>query len=92
MDPLTLIWVAVAVVSAALSYILRPKVASQGSSPEVVRPDSDIEVPTAKAGSTIPVIFGTVHISQPNVVWYGDLKIQPAYITKDVSGGGGGKK
>lgn len=42
-------------------------------------------IATAEAGKTIPVVFGTRIIQQPNVVWWGDLGIVP--ITKK-----GGKK
>ncbi len=34
---------------------------------------SDINVPTAEPGRPVPIIFGTVIIKDPNVVWYGDL-------------------
>lgn len=40
----------------------------------------DFEVPTAKAGREIAVLFGTRDISGANVVWYGDLR------TKKVKG------
>jgi len=33
----------------------------------------DIQVPTADPSREIPVIFGTVDIRGPNVVWYGDF-------------------
>lgn len=34
----------------------------------------DVSAPTAEDGRTIPVIFGTVKMLAPNVVWYGDLR------------------
>jgi hypothetical protein len=37
----------------------------------------DFKVPTAEQDRTIPVVFGTVWITGPNVVWYGDLRSQP---------------
>lgn len=37
----------------------------------------DIDAPTAEEGSPIPVVFGTVRITAPNVVWYGDLDTSP---------------
>ena len=37
----------------------------------------DFEVPTADQDRAIPVIFGKVWITGPNVVWYGDLKVVP---------------
>ncbi len=34
---------------------------------------SDVNIPTATANKPIPVIFGTIWLKDPNVVWYGDL-------------------
>lgn len=34
---------------------------------------SDIDLPTAEIGRAIPVVFGTVLLKSPNIVWYGDL-------------------
>ena len=34
---------------------------------------SDFNVPTAEPGRPIPMVFGTVMLRAPNVVWYGDL-------------------
>lgn len=33
----------------------------------------DFQAPTAEPGRPIPVVFGTVFLKAPNVVWYGDL-------------------
>lgn len=33
----------------------------------------DLDLPTAEIGRAIPVVFGTVLMKSPNVVWYGDL-------------------
>lgn len=38
---------------------------------------SDINAPTAEPGRAIPVVFGTVLVKCPNVVWYGDLGYSP---------------
>lgn len=38
---------------------------------------SDVDVPTAEEGRPIPVVFGSVLITGPNVVWYGDLVADP---------------
>jgi len=48
----------------------------------------DFSVPIASQGSEIPVLFGTRWLDNANVVWYGDLGINP----KLESSGGGGKK
>lgn len=57
------------VVSAIVSYALRPK-------PPVPKPSAleDFDIPVAEQGRPIPVVFGTVHITGPNVLWYGDLR------------------
>lgn len=46
---------------------------------------TDVDAPTAEADKPIPVVFGTVMLRGPNVVWYGDLRTK-AIKTK------GGKK
>lgn len=62
------VYVAVIAVSAVVSYVLAPK-------PPKQKPPSfeDFEFPTAEEGRPIPVVFGTVQVTGPNVVWYGDL-------------------
>lgn len=57
-----------AIVMLALSYALRPK-------PPQPKPPAlqDLDVPTAEQGRPIPVVFGTVRVKGPNVLWYGDL-------------------
>lgn len=67
-----LIYLVVAIIAVAL--VPRPKTAA-------VRPASlsDIEAPTAEPGRPIPVVFGTVLLKSPNVVWYGDLNYNPVY-------------
>jgi hypothetical protein len=47
---------------------------------------SDVNVPTVKAGTPVPVVFGDVWIENWMVLWYGDLSNQPIY-----SSGGKGK-
>ena len=58
----------------ALSYALAPR-------PKVEKPQAasldDFSLPTAEEGRPIPVVFGTVLITGPNVVWAGDLKADP---------------
>lgn len=60
------------IASSVLSMVLAPK-------PPKPKPAalSDFEVPTAEEGRPIPVVFGTVTIKGPNVVWYGDLLAKP---------------
>jgi len=57
-----------AIVLAAISYALAPK------PPTPPTPTlRDINLPTAEEGRPIPVVFGTVTVKGPNVIWYGDL-------------------
>lgn len=60
------------IVAAALSMAMRPKPV-----PPPAAQLSDFQVPTADAGRPIPVIFGTVLMKGPNVVWYGNLSATP---------------
>ena len=46
---------------------------------------NDFNFPTAEETRAIPVVFGTVNIDAPNVVWYGGLKSNK--ITKKVNTG-----
>ena len=45
--------------------------------PTVPKPASltDLDMPTAEPGRNLPVIFGTVLMKDPNVVWYGDFEL-----------------
>jgi hypothetical protein len=58
---------------AALSYALTPR-------PKTERPKAagldEIDIPTAEEGRPIPVVFGTVLLTGPNVVWAGDLRVE----------------
>ncbi len=62
----------VMIVLAVISYALAPK-------PPKPKPPSleDFSAPTAEEGRSIPVVFGTVWIRDPNVIWYGDLRTEP---------------
>lgn len=68
------VWVQIAimVISALLSYALAPKPA------EPPKPSlEDLSLPTAEEGRPLPVVFGTVWVTGPNVLWYGDLRTTP---------------
>lgn len=62
---------AILVVSAFITAAMIPK-------PEQPKPAelSDFDAPTAEEGRPIPVVFGTVRVTGPNVLWYGDLYTQ----------------
>ena len=72
-------WVVLTLVSAALA----PKPKPENAQPGTI---GDKDVPTASESTPIPVVFGTVLLQQPNVVWWGDVK------TTAIKSGGGGKK
>ena len=60
------------VVSYVVSIALAPK-------PPKPKPAAlkDFDVPVADEGRPIPIVFGTVTITGPNVLWYGDLRTSP---------------
>jgi hypothetical protein len=60
-----------ALVMIAISYAMQPK-------PPKPKPQalSESDIPIAQRGMPIPVVFGTLSVRGPNVVWYGDLKIK----------------
>lgn len=66
-------WLLILVISIAVSLIstmLMPR-------PKAPKPEAakDLEEPTAEAGRPIPVIFGTIEVSSPNVLWFGDKSV-----------------
>lgn len=72
------VYVVVLIVAAVVAYATAPK-------PPKPKPAAleDFEIPVAEQGRPIPVVFGTVTVTGPNVLWYGDLK-----ATEIKSGGG----
>lgn len=66
-DDIIIILVAVALSIALAPKIPRPKSATI----------SDFDLPTAEEGRAIPVVFGQVDITGPNVLWYGQLSTTP---------------
>lgn len=62
----------VLIISTIISIALAPK-------PPTPKPAalSDFDVPVAEQGRPIPVVFGTVTITGPNVLYYGDLSNTP---------------
>jgi len=59
----------VLVISSLISYALAPK-------PPKPKPAAleDFDIPVAEQGRPVPVIFGTMQVTGPNVLWYGDLR------------------
>lgn len=58
-------------VSTVLSALLAPKPKLKDAQPAQI---GDKDIPMASADAPIPVVFGTRVVSQPNVVWWGDVR------------------
>lgn len=67
-------WVLVAILVATtvLTALLQPK--SKPPKPSAL---GDFQAPTAEEGRVVSVIFGTVKVAGPNVIWYGDFHAYP---------------
>lgn len=65
--PAWLVSVIVAVVLTAAQVLLTPR-PKQPKPPEV----RNLEDPTAEAGRPVLVVFGTIKVMSPNVLWSGD--------------------
>jgi hypothetical protein len=61
-------WFIVYVAMTLVSALLRPKPKLQNAKPGSI---GDKDLPIASQSSPVPVVFGTVHLTQPNVVWWG---------------------
>lgn len=57
------------IVSAIIQAALAPK-------PPKPTPGTleDFDVPIAEEGIEVPVVFGTVWLRGPNILWYGDMR------------------
>jgi len=64
MDPMTILYIIVLIIALAI----KPKATK-------VTPASleEFEFATAEPGNPIPIVLGTILLTSPNVVWYGDL-------------------
>ena len=62
-------WVIVWVAMALVSSLLRPKQKMPDARPGTI---GDKDLPIASQSSPVPVVWGAVWLTQPNVVWYGD--------------------
>lgn len=63
--------VAIAVITIA-AYALMPK--PQQPSPPIA---GKLEPPTTEAGKSIPVVFGTREITEPSLVYWGGVSVDP---------------
>lgn len=64
-----------AFVSLIISYALQALIQPKPKGPIA----GQMEVPTAREGDNIAVVFGTCIMKQSNVVWYGDPSTVPIY-------------
>lgn len=67
-------WVA----SYVVGELLRPKPKVNNARPAGL---GEFQFPTASEARPVPVVWGTVEISGPNLVWYGDLYFTPIIQT-----------
>jgi hypothetical protein len=74
-------WVILYVAMTIVSALLAPRQKPQNAKPGTL---GDKDMPIASQSTPVPVIFGTVHLTQPNVVWWGDLALSP--IRKSTGG------
>lgn len=77
-------WVIVAlyIASTVIGELLRPK--QSFSAPKAGSVD-DFAIPTADNGRPIPIVYGTVKVTGPNVLWYGSFSSKP--VTDNVKTG-----
>jgi len=68
---LLLYYIAFTIAAAVIADALRPKPEIEDAKPS---PLGDFKFPTATEQRRVPVIFGTVKIEGPNVLWYGDFR------------------
>jgi hypothetical protein len=66
--------IVLALLLSAVSYVLAPR--QRQETPVAAGLDA-FDIPTAEEGRPIPVVFGTILVTGPNVVWAGDLKVEP---------------
>ncbi|PHR58715.1 MAG: hypothetical protein COA47_09930 [Robiginitomaculum sp.] len=65
---MSFVFVAVLAIAVKIAVALSPKAPT-----EKPAAFTDFDTPVAKEGHPVPVVFGVVTVTGPNVVWYGDL-------------------
>lgn len=77
-------WIAIAVNIALIliADLLRPKPELEDAKPKGL---GDFQFPSATEGRVVPLVWGTVRIDGPNIVWFGDLRQEA--ITQKVKTG-----
>lgn len=56
-----------------VSYFISAALAPKPPKPKPAAIE-DFDIPVAEQGRPVPVVFGTVTLKGPNVMWYGDLR------------------
>ena len=69
--PIQLVMLLVTVALFLVSALLAPKPDIEDAKPAGL---GDFEVPTADETRPVPILWGTIDIKGPNVIWYGDLR------------------
>lgn len=65
-----LVMLVISLVLSYVAYLLAPK-------PKQPRREAaDLQNPSVSAGRPIPVIFGTVTLKSPNILWYGEKGVR----------------
>ena len=59
-----------------VSYFVSAALAPKPPKPKPAARE-EFDIPVADQGRPIPVVFGTVHLTGPNGLWYGDLRTTP---------------
>lgn len=54
-----------------LSELFKPKPDTENAKPSGL---GDFNFPTATEGRAVPLLWGTIEITAPNIIWYGDLR------------------
>ncbi len=67
-----LAYVIIAIVLFLLQIFLTPKPKFENARPRGL---GSFQVPTATEDRSVPIMWGTVDMKGPNVIWYGDLKV-----------------
>jgi hypothetical protein len=62
-----------------LSELVRPKPSVENAKPAAL---GDFNFPTSTEGRVVPLIWGTVQLAGPNIVWYGDLVQDPITVSQ----------
>ena len=72
-EALYIIYAIILIATIAASFLMRPK----GPPPPKPATLDEIQVPLAEEGKELTVVFGTVIVEAPNVVYYGNLTSTP---------------